>query len=182
MWRGEAPPPRPQPPASPRQETRGRCSWSCGRGHTHRAGCWGPDPRQQKPLDWQPRGWQSRQTKPGHVRASRGRCLLAEPAEWEPRQEVGGRRRCSGELGLRQRLGPPSRSSGDPGGLVWAPSPHQRPSLSCYSSDKADWDITAPHLHPEISGEVGEEDQDREKIQLERRKDKKEPEAPPLLP
>ena len=119
--------------------------------------------------------------KPGHVRASRGWCLLAELTEWETRQEVGGRRRRLGELRLRQRLGPPSRSSGGPGGLGWTPSPHQRLSLSCYSSDKADPDIMTPHLHPERSGW-------RRRARIARRpnlepgKDKKEPEPAPLLP
>lgn len=74
---------------------------------------------------------------------------------------MGGRRWCSGES-VKTATGSSSRSSGDPRGLTWAPSPHQRLSLSCYSSDKADWDIAAPHLHPKRSGRWGMKTRSRE--------------------
>ena len=165
----------PPTPSKSCQETRGGCSWSRGRGHAHQAGCWGPDPQQQKPLDQQPRGWRSRRTQTWACQGIQG---VVSPGRTHRvgDQTGGGRQEAAlGRAKVKTGLGPPSRSSGGPGGLGWIPSPHQRLSLSCYSSDKADPDITTSHLHPERSGW-------RKRARIERRpnlepgKDKKEPE------
>ena len=171
IWRGEAPPPQ----ASPAKRQGEAAAGAAGEATPTKQGAGVLIPSSRSLWTSSPGAGDHVGPKPGHVRASRGWCLLAELTEWETRQEVGGRRRRSGELRLRQRLGPPSRSSGGPGGLGWIPSPHQRLSLSCYSSDKADPDITTSHLHPERSGW-------RKRARIERRpnlepgKDKKEPE------
>lgn len=139
----------PPTPSKSCQETRGGCSWSRGRGHAHQAGCWGPDPRQQKPLDQQPRGWRSCRTQTWACQGIKG--VVSPGRTHRVGDQTGGGRQ---EAALwRAGVKTATRSSLEE---QWGPRGPGvdpiSPSLSCYSSDKADPDITTPHLHPERSG------------------------------